>query len=734
MVEKSTADKFTLTIPLSASGIEDVKPGEEVKVVAKDRKGKFHAQTVKIGKDKKGVATFHFLSHPGPLHVVVGPADASEEDLMGLQTLSLEVSTRQWTDRSVLELPDVVIPPYYWFWWRRWCRTFTIRGVVRCPDGNPAPGAKVCAFDVDWWWWWSSRQLIDCVTTDASGAFEITFKWCCGWWPWWWWRGRFWRLEPDLVDRIQPILQLDPTLPKIADPTPQPSTALFERLLSEDGEPARLPQATVDPSELPGLRKGLLKRLPREPELEHLKIWPWWPWSPWWDCHPDIIFQVTQDCQGEEHVIVDESVWDTRWNIPMTLDVTLVANENACCVGQHDIPEGECLLIATACDDLVVHVGGNPPGVPGVAADTDGFRNPGGGTTWSDRPYAGVIPIHGEFGDSADVDYYEFKWSNDDGATWNPMPTEAAGNFKRWYHGPKVGTMDPPDWHRQDFNFSLMEDTGGNKHYVVESRQHFEANNDPGTWGLGNIRQWAWTTVSLLMRWKTEGIFADGRYRLHVKSWKLSGAKLDTWGILPLCNTSDPNGIVLYLDNRVVTGGPTNANGQACGGETVHLCTTEPDTDIVSVKILHSNGTETPVAACGNVPITGTDKLQIDLVAYDPDGHLGIFTLYAHWGEDGRRNLLSLGTLTPLSPSPVAWAPPASQVGPTYGQAQTQTATPPIWHGGALRLTIDNATDAFPVTCCYLLQLIARKRTIFNCDDDTWTHINRSERSFMIQV
>jgi hypothetical protein len=240
--------------------------------------------------------------------------------------------------------------------------------------------------------------------------------------------------------------------------------------------------------------------------------------------------------------------------------------------------------------------------------------------------------------------------------------------------------------------------------------------------------------MDLLMRWRTQGIFADGRYRLRVKSWKLSGSKLGTWEILPLCNTSDDNGIVLYLDNRVVTAGSTNANGQACGGNTVHLCTTEPDTDIVSVKILHADSTETEVAACGNVPITGADRLQIDFVAHDPDGHLGTFTLFAHWGEDRKQNLLPLGTLTSLAPSPVAWAPDADWVGPSYGEAQVQGATPPIWHGGALRLIIEDATEAFPETCCYLLRLIARKRTIYNCDDDTWTHVNRSERSFMIQV
>jgi hypothetical protein len=284
----------------------------------------------------------------------------------------------------------------------------------------------------------------------------------------------------------------------------------------------------------------------------------------------------------------------------------------------------------------------------------------------------------------------------------------------------------------------MMQDTGGNDHYVVESRQHFEQNNEPASWGF--TRFWWSQTMDQLFRWLTSGLFADGRYRLRLKSWQLSGSKLGTWEILPLCNTTDPNGAVIYLDNRVVTSGPTNANGQPCGSGTIHTCTTEPDTDIVSVKIIHPDSSETDVAACGNVPVSPLDKLQIDFVAYDPDGHLADVTLTAHYDEDKVKNVFATGSITPLGPSPVPWAPPAVQPGPTYSLAQTQGAIPPVWHGGAMRFTVDPAIhpggiiSVFPYTCCYLLRLVARKRTIVNCDDDQWTHVNISERSFMIQV
>jgi hypothetical protein len=733
---------IVLAVPLDASKIKEKEVTGAVKVAARDTKGRIVSQTVKISASRKAVAKLNIEQDSGSLDVVVGPADATDDELMGLETLRVKVSARQLVGKTSLELAPVIIPTYYWHWWLLWCRKFTVRGVVRCPDGNPVPGAKVCVYDTDWLWWWSSRQLIGCAVTDGSGAFEITFRWCCGWLPWWWWRRRFWRLEPDLMDRIVRIAQLDPDLPALCDATPYPTPAIFNRILAAKNDFFQGIRDALEPAVLPGLRQRLLKHLPRVAELEKLKIWPWWPWYPWRDCSPDIIFKVTQDCEGAERVIVEETIFDTRWDIPTSLNVTLTANENACCVGQPDTPEGNCLLLVSACDDLVAYIGGNPPGPAGVFAPTDGFRNPGGGGTWSDRPYAGIVNIHGEFGDGAEAAYYEFQWSADDGVSWNDMPPDAAGNFARTYHGPQVGAplTDPPGWHSVNFVFDMIEDTLGVDHYVVSSRQHFEITHDPGTWGLGNSRQWAWTTVSRLMRWKTQGNFADGRYRLRVKSWTLAGNKLDTWAILPLCNTSDPHAMTIYLDNRVETSGPVNANGQPCGEDKVHLCTVEPDTDIVSIAIIHNDGTRTDVDPCGNVPITDTDMLQIDFVAYDPDGHLADYLLELHWGEDEKRNLLLLATpgvplnLVTLTPvSPVAWAPPAAQVGPTYAAAQADGATPPVWHGGALRLTL-NATDAFKETCCYVLRLIARKRTINSCDDDNWTHVNRSERSFMIQT
>ena len=44
------------------------------------------------------------------------------------------------------------------------------------------------------------------------------------------------------------------------------------------------------------------------------------------------------------------------------------------------------------------------------------------------------------------------------------------------------------------------------------------------------------------------------------------------------------------------------------------------------------------------------------------------------------------------------------------------------------------AKAVFEESCCYQLELRAHKRTIVNCDESLWGHVNYSEYSFMIVV
>ena len=726
MEKQGSRKNFRLQVPLDASEIEGFTPDRPVKVVIQGSDGTTSSQIVRLDKGGQGRATFTFLEHPGALRIVVGPEDASDEELLGMQTLGLEVPARDWRDRLELALPPIRIPAYYWRWWLWWCRTFVIEGRVLCADGSPVPGATVCAYDVDFWWWWGSYQQVGCATTDASGTFAVTFRWCCGWWPWWWWQHRFWSLEPILAERIMPVLQRELMLQSPPAPSPQPDLAIFERLLEQNdlvppqlqptrpttGRPmskaasviARVKeqaagqllgaQVAFNPALLDALGERLRERLPLVPELERLHLWPWWRWQPWWDCTPDIIFRVTQDCQGQETVIVNEGYWDTRWDIPTNLNVTLVASNQACCIEPDDGPEGNCMVITQACSTMVYDIGGNP----GAAAAPPGYVNPGVIATLGDRPFAGTIPISGVFGDGAGVDYYEFEWSTTPGGPWTAMPPLAVTGFARGYWGP-VLPAGPIGFHSASFPVTNV--SGRN---VVESRQHFEANNGPGTWGL--TRFWTYNRDELIV-WLTENTFADGTYYLRVTGWDLAGGNLVNPRVLPLCDTNDDNGIVLTIDNRIAPGpgaGHPTTPDHLCGTGTVHTCTTEPDTDFIAVSI---DGA--PVAACAVIDAKAGGQLEIDFLAHDPDGHLAYYSLQATYGENLAVDLLGLpsATLTPLT---------AAQVGPTYADARAQGAVAPTWHGGTFRLTVTNLAEAFPKTCCYQLELRAYKRNIVSCD------------------
>jgi len=723
--------KFTLEVPLDAAGIDGFE-ARELKVVAQDRNGAMTGSTVKLDANGKGTARLAFDDHPGAVRVIVGPDDASDEELSGLQTLTVDVPPRRWAGERTLELPTISISPYFWWWWWRWCREFMINGVLRCPDGHPVPGAQVCAYDVDWWWWWSSNQLVGCDTTDVNGAFEIKFKWCCGWWPWWWWRYRFSQLDPALLERIEPVLRRDPILTPLLKPAAQPSLAGFESLLTDDPELARPIGGTFDPAALADLRERVLDRLPRAPELEQLHIWPWWPWWPWWDCTPDIIFRATQDCRVAGAVILDEGIFDARWDIPTTLNVTLVANEEACCLPPPpSCGEDECLAITNICSDVVNNVGGNEA----APAAPVGYENPGAVSIYGDRPYGGIVDLYGTAECMAGVDYYEFQWATSKLGPWNTMPPAAAGDI--WHTYIKFLPL-PLEFPSPTFSPAIA--IGGRN--VYETIQHYEATHQPAEWTAGH-RVWLGPTKDWLTRWRTEGTFGDGTYYLRLVGWDLVAPNtLGNERVLKICDSADDNYVVITVDNRVVGVGPTDPRGHPCGVGTVHTCTDEPEAAILAVTIVHPAGPPTAVEACGNVPVTDEDILQIDFVAHDPDGHLGRYTLQATYDVNLANDLLALGGT--LSPSPIApmWAPAATQVGPTYTDARSANLPPyggavaPTWHGGAMRLEVPatGPGGAFPETCCYQLELRSHKRTIVDCNYSDWGHTNYTEYSFNISV
>ena len=750
MVEPKQGDEVRnrpvkLYVPLDASHVDGFKPGQNVQVVVRDDAGALQSVMVQMDKGGKGSAEFSFKKTPGALTIAMGPENAAKEDIFGLQTINLSVSARQWLNNKELRLTPVIISDYYWHWWLRWCRTFTITGRVLCRDGNPVPGAVVTAYDVDAWWWWMSRQKVgNSVVTDVNGAFKITFKWCCGWWPWWWWRLRHWELEPHLAERIHRLFYEYPVFPRPPLPDPAPDLEIFRKYLGREEfaslkiglQPSvdTLPQEmnfmgtankgihSIDPGILDTLREKLRNHIPDSIDLKRFRIWPWWKWQPWWDCTPDIIFRVTQNCHfsSVEDIIVDESYFDARWDIPTSLHVTLVANEKACCVPKQKPPlEGNCVTLYAVCHGIIANTIGGNAAIPTVPI---GYYDPGG----SDRPFAGTISIQGMVGNSAE--YYSFEKSQDGGGNWSELDPAAAGPLVVHYYD---GTFNYP-------SVDLRKIFGGK--YVYETRQHYR-DNHAWPWFFG------WTDQDTLMSWNTGIPFENGEYWLRVKGWKLLAGVLVASNNtsnpdipLPACGTNTVDTLKLRIDNRLVglgSGHPPSVPDHPCGDGTVHFCTMEPDTDFLSVKIIRSNNPNHPetVDACGSHPIykKSTDKLQIDFIVSDPEGHLSQFTLKATYKENLAIDLFNVvqcpsTALTSLTGAPDA----ADQVGPTYSKAILQGAPHPTWKGGAMRVEVD-VNEVFPETCCYQLELTAYKRTIVDC----WggeAHWNLSEYSFMIQV
>jgi hypothetical protein len=703
MERKESNKDFTLRVPLDASDIEGFTPEQRVKVVLRKRDGTTDETTVKFNKGGKGAAAFTFAEHPGRLHMAIGPADATAEELLALQTLNLDLRTKLWAGQQELQLAPLRIPPYFWHWWWRWCRTFTIRGQVICPNGDPVPGATVCAYDVDWWFFWSSTQLVGCATTDVNGTFEITFRWCCGWWPWWWWLHRVWRVDPWLIQRIGPVMQRNPAL-RLARAGNQPSLAVFGDILGEHSAASRKVLTAADVGTLERFRDKLLAKLPPAPELEALHIWPWWRWQPWWDCTPDIIFQVTQDCLAPGTVILDEGVGDTRWNIPNPLDVTLVANDQACCrpvCPDQPCEDEDCLVLERVCWAPITEIGGNP----GAPPAPEGYLHPGaiapGTADWSgDRPFAKNVWVEKNFGDTLSVDYYEVEYSDDGGATWHALPPGAPVDFYRLWMEMVPGF---PTGHQL---FQWVEISG---HTVIESREHFEDHGGLAGWGASRF----WLTHRDVVFVLDSSKFQDGTYRFHVIGWHDDGGGSLSQvgeGPLPLCAMDTPNELVLTFDNRLDPdpAHPTSAT-HPCGHGTIHFCVTEPDTDFISVKI---GGEE--VGPCDVVNRVLNETLEVEFLAHDPSGHLAYYELLATYGENLAVNLLEQPSSTLETVPPAA---PGVQVGPTYGEALGQGAIAPYWHGGRYLLTV-SVGEAFPEPCCYQLELRAYKRTVVGCDDE----------------
>jgi hypothetical protein len=717
--------KYKLSVPIDASAIDKVDKGHPLQVVAIDAKGKRTAQPVRLD-GKKATATFNFDALPEGLRVFVGPGDAGPEDIDKLQNVAVvNVSPRVFGAKSEATLDVITIRPQLWDFWLRWCSTYVVHGRVVCADGSPVPGATVCAYDVDWFLWWRSTQKVACATTNVHGEFTMKFRWCCGWWPWWWWRLRDWTLDVDLLGRITKVLPPELKVRPIPLPDPAPDFRFIEPLLGTQ-QVSRVTTAdprlalrgasaknvgfgseTFDFAALEKTRTVLADRLPRVAELESLRLWPWWPWAPWFDCAPDLIFRATQDCREHGTVIIDEGPGATRWNIPQNLNVTLQAHDIACCLPDLPTPTDDCLDLTEVCGIDAHSIGGNlgnprPTGMASIPGDTP------------DRPFAGTIGIGGTAQAIHSADYYEVLL---DGV---PLPVEKLAAFGRTY------------WDFTTIPYTLPGATFGptevDGKIVYETMSHYEATHPGGTWNSFSGRVWK-DNITQLAAWVTStATLPDGVYSLDVRTYKLNaGGHLDPVD-LPVCGSRDPNvktqPLTIFVDNRLEND-PLHDTYPPHPVVGVHLKVTEPDTDFLRISIVRGATEIADIDACSTHELRAGDKVRVRYYAYDPNEHLAGYQINLHWGENEAVTLVP-GIAPSTEPPGIIGAPipEADSAGPNYLGAPDGK-----WRGGVMKVDLD--ASHFPLTCCYLIQLIAWKRTIVSCDTQ-YLHQNTSERSFMI--
>ncbi|MDQ7993596.1 MAG: hypothetical protein REI45_13070 [Propionicimonas sp.] len=702
----ATKDAFVLTIPLDHRELTGLARNDKVKVVARAADGRTTSTTVTVGGKEASQAELSFAAPPGRLRVALGPADADDHQILDADTLGINVPARMWEDLRKLTVAPIRIGAFHWGWWKRWCRTITIKGRLVCPDGRGVPGARICVDDIDRWFIWTSREEVACTTTAPDGSFAMTFRWCCGLYPWWWWfRVRAWQLDDSLASLVARTLDASPDV-RLAPPTTQPSLSTFRHVLSRTdlrlAAAVGQPLADLDPAVLDKVRDTLVRTLPASPELERLAIWPWAPWTPWRDCRPDLVFRAVQDCGDGPVTVLYEGVGQTRWDVPDEFEVTLTANAEACCLPRP--PEDDCLILDAVCGHGMHHVAGNQAAPAGTPAAVEGYLVTAvdGVDQALDIPFGGSVPIYQNPSDLIGVDYYAFEHSTDGGATWLPLPAGATPAFPRYWQlfpGPSVGSE------------SFTPVTVG-AYQVYETRRHFE-DTHYGDWSPVGDRYWMSTNYELLLPLASTAL-VDGRHHLRVVQFTKTGPEEFT-GPEPVlgCDNETQAGCVLVIDNRVITalGHDPSHN---CGG--VHLCTVEPDTELRSVRV---NGDL--VGPCDTIDREPGSMTEIEFEVTDPDGHLGWFTLTSHYGNNSAVDLLAGGTLTCISGGPDA---------SSYAAALAGGATRPTWEGGVFRLQVPTEV-AFPVPCCYLLRLEAGKRTLENCAQ--WVR-NASEMTLGIGV
>lgn len=731
--------------------------------VAAVRDGEILASETLSPKKKVSFELRFEVPFPCGFRVVLGRADVPDGVFVSAELASQWVSPRSAKGKGnpalAFELKPIAVEASRYELWLGWCRRYRVHGRVVCRNwrwngrhfafcDDPVPGATVEISDVDCLWWFCRRDLITSTTTAPDGTFDVEFWWCCA--PWRPWYPEPWELDPGLFDRIRRLIdKVRPVLP-IPLPDPPPDPVRLQQFIDGLGTALQIDGSgspkLASTQVAPLAETEIARQLPAD-DLVARRVWPWWPHR---DCTPDVVFRVTQECGGETQVVYGETFEQTRWDIATDLNVTLAANEKACCIPVcEDPPCGDCLKWGEVGCLPVQHIGGNDPAAP-VAAELLGLAYPGD----QDLSFAREMSIDGVFGDAADVDFYEIEYSQD-GGPFTPLPLSTLGGFMRVFWGPPCGVAGPSQWSNQSFPVQTMQDAANVDHFVYESREHFEQSCDAGSWGNvafpGGGRFWTssrdrifdWVTATTKDRTAgdspPDGIgemvetspLQDGLYVLRMIGWKEDAAgKLVDSHVLKRCNTAEDEHLIIRLDNRTVPNHPGFAADHPWGPGFVHLGTLDPDCDITSMVKNEGEHDQTMVNPCDIVKLKNTDTLTVHFTVtvppLDADRHLGGYWMQVHHGESAVFDAIA------ASAGGIPQADPTVAVGPTYADTLSvaQKGIRPWWGGGSYKLTLQGT--AFPETCAYLFRLHAWKRVWNGCWPIEWFHYNDTETSITI--
>ncbi len=124
-----------LVVSLDAREVDGFSPDQPVKVLARTVEGRTASAPARFDGEGRGSATLTFPEHPGGLWLLVGPGDATDEELERLRTLGREVPGRMWRGNELV-LPELRVPAYWWSWWRHWCRVWWSPGAAS-PGATP---------------------------------------------------------------------------------------------------------------------------------------------------------------------------------------------------------------------------------------------------------------------------------------------------------------------------------------------------------------------------------------------------------------------------------------------------------------------------------------------------------------------------------------------------------------------------------------------------------------------